>query len=340
MNFKKLLLLLILIVFNSLNVLMAFKANQDSLSHEIKIKSLIYDAGMVKPGKKVKAIFTVENKGTKVLKILRLTPTCGCTVAEYNKVIQPGQEGQIFATMSTLKYRGKIDKTIIVVFNDPQRSEVILHIKCDIMGVRLLPVNRTYFNASKGVKTTKELTLATIGEDSLTVFVRSSHPNIETQLVKLENEIITMNESDYWEQYKLYITISDKFPEGRFSESVTLVTNSQYDPSIKITVAGVVNPAIIVTPRSVRMQKNQEGKMLPRFVTVTQRVGKGFKIKKIISSLSQLNITYAETKKDEQYKLELEWTDHNTKGTFKGDVTIYTNDSRNPVLNIPVYIII
>ncbi len=340
MNFKKTLLLLIFIVFNSLNVLMAFKANKDSLSHEIKIKSLIYDAGIVKPGKKVKAIFTVENKGTKVLKILRLTPTCGCTVAEYNKVIQPGQEGQIFATMNTLKYRGKIDKTIIVVFNDPQRSEVILHIKCDIMGVRLLPVNRTYFNASKGVKTTKELTLATIGEDSLTVFVRPSHPNIETQLVKLENEIITMNESDYWEQYKLSITISDKFPEGRFSETVTLVTNSQYDPSIKITVAGVVNPAIVVTPSSVRMQKDKKGKMLPRFVTVTQRVGEGFKIKEIISSLSQLKITYIESKINEQYKLKFEWTDPNAKGTFEGDVTIYTNDSRNPVLNIPFYIII
>lgn len=319
---------------------MAFKVNKDSLSHEIKIKSFIYDAGIVKPGKKVKAIFTVENKGTKVLKILSLTPTCGCTVAEYDRVIQPGQEGKISATMKTLKFRGKIDKTIIVVFDDPQRTEVTLHIKCDIMGVRLLPVNRTYFNASKGVKTTKELTLATIGEDSLTVFVRPSHPNIETKLVKLENEITTMNESDYWKQYKLYITISDKFPEGRFSETVTLVTNSKYDPSIKITVAGVVNPAIVVTPSSVRIQKNQNGKIIPRFVTVTQRVGEGFKINKIASSLTQLKITYTETKKEEQYKLELEWTDPNEKGTFKGNVTVYTNDPKNPVLIIPVYTVI
>ncbi len=337
MNFKKSLLLLIFIVFSSLNVLMAFKANKDSLSHEIKIKTLIYDAGLVIPGTKVKAIFTVENKGTKVLKILSLTPTCGCTVAEYNKVILPGQEGQIFATMNTLKYRGKIDKTIIVVFNDQQHSEVVFHIKCDIMGVRLLPVNRTYFNARAGVNTTKELILATIGEEALTVFVRPSHPNIKTQLVKLENEM-PMHESDYWEQYKLFITISDKFPVGRFSETVTLVANSQYDSSIEIGVAGVVNPAIVVSPTSVRMQKDQKGMMLPKFVRVTQRFGEELKIKKIISSLSQLKITYTETKKNEQYKLKFEWTDPNAKGTFEGDVTIYTNDSRNPILKIPFYI--
>ena len=75
MNFKKILILLIFMVFNSMNILMAFQTKKDTLPPEIKFKSLSYDAGLVKPGDKVKGSFIIENRGKSDLEIISVTPT-------------------------------------------------------------------------------------------------------------------------------------------------------------------------------------------------------------------------------------------------------------------------
>jgi len=75
MNFKKILILLVFMVFNSLNILMAFQTNKDTLSPEIKFKSLSYNAGLVKPGAKVQGSFLIENRGKSDLEIKSVTPT-------------------------------------------------------------------------------------------------------------------------------------------------------------------------------------------------------------------------------------------------------------------------
>ena len=63
------------IVLNPLSVLIAFQTNKDTLSPEIKFKSLRYDAGLVKPGDKVQGSFIIENRGKSDLEIKSVTPT-------------------------------------------------------------------------------------------------------------------------------------------------------------------------------------------------------------------------------------------------------------------------
>ena len=259
-------------------------------------------------------------------------------MADYDKVIPAGQTGKIRATLSTKKYRGKIDKTIRVEFNDQLKSKVKLHFLCRIMGVKILPVSRAYFNAKQGVSKTKELIIATIGEGPLTIYARPSNPNFKYQLEKLTKKGRPSSDKEYWKQYKLSITISEKFPEGRFSGTITLITDSEYDPSIKVYVGGVVNPTVVVSPSSIRMKTDKNGKIAPRFIKVTKKYGEGFKISKIFTSLQHLKTTISETKKGKQYSIKLAWNDLKSKGSFRGNVILYTNDKQKPMITIPVFV--
>lgn len=259
-------------------------------------------------------------------------------MADYDKVIPPGQTGKITATLSTKNYRGTINKSIVVVSNDPVNPRVKLYLKCSILGVKILPMSRAYFNARLGASQTKEFTIATLGEDPLTVYARSSNPDIKVKLEKVVNETKPSGDSEYWNQYKLFITIPHNFPEGRFAGSITLVTDSKYDPSIKISVSGMVQPDVVVSPGSVRMLTNANGEIPSQVVRVTKKLGDGFKISGVIAEPPALKASFTETKKGRQYSIKLDWLDLKSKGGHRGKVVLHTNDEQKPVITIPVYV--
>lgn len=261
-------------------------------------------------------------------------------MAEYDQVIPPGQAGKISATLNTKKYRGRLNKSIMVSTNDPSQEKVTLYMRCSVLGVKVLPVARAYFYKTSGESQTKELEMATIGEGPITIYARPSNPNIVVRLEKLVNTAKPLNKSEYWKQYKLYITIPENFPEGRFAETVTLVTDSEYHSTIKIPVTGQVTPTVVVSPTSVRMRTAQGGNFPEKNIKVTKKRGNGFKISKVITDPKTLKSQLSETRKGKQYSITLTWTDVTFKGQYNGRIIIHTNDKLKSVISVPVHVTI
>src|ERR1051325_2783523 len=69
------------------------------------------DAGDVWRGEKPHFVFPVKKPGDAPLELFA-KPNCGCTVASFDKLIQPGGTGKIEADLNTASFRGKITKTI------------------------------------------------------------------------------------------------------------------------------------------------------------------------------------------------------------------------------------
>ncbi len=90
------------------------------------------DAGAVRKGDKVEAVFEVRNTGVAPLLISAARPSCGCTVATFDREIAPGKTGRIRASVETKNFSGPITKTITVVSNDPERPEVALTLRADV----------------------------------------------------------------------------------------------------------------------------------------------------------------------------------------------------------------
>lgn len=80
-------------------------------------------------GDPVECAFVVRNDGNAVLRILEVRPTCGCTVAEFDKEIQPGSQGKIIAKLSTAGIYYPVSKAIHVKTNDPKAAQLTLLLK-------------------------------------------------------------------------------------------------------------------------------------------------------------------------------------------------------------------
>ena len=72
----------------------------------------VKDFGTVPKGQKLDWSFEVRNTGTTDLEILAAKPACGCTVADFDKVIKPGQTGKVTAHVDTTNFAGPIAKPV------------------------------------------------------------------------------------------------------------------------------------------------------------------------------------------------------------------------------------
>jgi hypothetical protein len=74
--------------------------------------------------------FKVRNEGDAELQILKVHPGCGCSVADYDKTVAPGQTGNIHVKISGKKiFPGTIEKNFAVATNDPKNDQFTLVVK-------------------------------------------------------------------------------------------------------------------------------------------------------------------------------------------------------------------
>lgn len=88
----------------------------------------VYDAGKVIKGEMITANFVVRNTGKYPLVIAEVKGSCSCTVAERPEdPIQPGEEGNIKAEVTTKNLNGSISKSVRIVANtEPSVTEVVI----------------------------------------------------------------------------------------------------------------------------------------------------------------------------------------------------------------------
>lgn len=92
-----------------------------------------HDFGKIKQGSVVDYTFKFYNKGNKVLKILDLYTSCGCTAAVVKKkTLEPGEEGLLRVEFDSAGRSGKVVRRVTVKTNDPVNPSTTLNIYADI----------------------------------------------------------------------------------------------------------------------------------------------------------------------------------------------------------------
>lgn len=80
----------------------------------------------VKEGQQLDAVFKFKNTGKMNLIIDEVSPSCGCTVAKFDKVTEPGKSGAVRLTLDTTGINGAFRKTAVVATNDPSNPFLTL----------------------------------------------------------------------------------------------------------------------------------------------------------------------------------------------------------------------
>jgi len=92
-----------------------------------------FDFGKMAQSSKVEHDFIFKNTGKDDLILRKIKSSCGCTaVSPKDKVIEPGKSSSIKAIFSSGTRKGRQNKSITVITNDPKNSRIVLRISGEV----------------------------------------------------------------------------------------------------------------------------------------------------------------------------------------------------------------
>jgi hypothetical protein len=100
------------------------KANAPS----VVVESNVFDFGNIKEGESPSFLYKLTNTGKSDLIIRSVKASCGCTAVKNESIVKPGATTDVKATFNSKGKRGRQNKTITVITNDPNNSTIQLRV--------------------------------------------------------------------------------------------------------------------------------------------------------------------------------------------------------------------
>ncbi len=304
---------------------------------KIEIAPETKDAGTVAKGQLVEATFVVRNTGGSDLIISDARPSCGCTVASFDKVIKPGAEGKIVSSVDTKSFSGPISKSVLVVSNDPDRPQMNLFIKAMVKPfVDVLPQAFVRFSVIKGDQAGQDVIL--LSEE------KGFHPTVaETSQPYVKAEILPAGDKDKvpgrpGEQYRVRINVTPDAPEGLLNAPIRIATGVSQQPTIEIPVSGIVRPRVSVTPVTVNFGNFTAGKdPITRNIIVTNnKPAVPVKVVRAEVTVPGFVTDVVPTQEGVSYTVVVRASEKVKKGAVEGMVKLFTSDKERAVIEIPL----
>lgn len=220
-------------------------------------------------GEEIKHEFVIHNDGDANLEILEARPGCGCTVAEFDKVIPPGKQGKVRSALRTRGFNSEVTKPINLRTNDPKNPQPILQLKGKIKARVAMdpPTGAQFGKVGKDTALTKTVRVTNNTDAPLKLQVAPA----------LQNSIFTteLKEVEAGKVYDVIITANRPFKDGTNFSQVTLKTGIESEPDLFIPANLYAAPLVEVAPaaiavatpvaselrRQVMLTYNGEGKM-------------------------------------------------------------------------------
>lgn len=304
----------------------------------------VKDFGTVPKGEKITYSFQVKNTGTADLEIIAAKPTCGCTVADFDKIIKPGATGKVTANVDTANFAGPISKSVTLETNDPNTPTAQVTIAATVKPyVEAYPAGFVRYNLLQGDNETQTVTLYSEEEAPLEIVkVESPQPWIKVTPRKSEGTDLVAGIGRAGQaQYKLDINVGGADAKiGPLAEKIKVVTNSKHQPEYWISVAGIVRPTFRVEPSAINFgEVSFNDTAATRTVLLRSnnlKTPEVFVVNKVESSIAGVTANVKPTERKGEYEVTLQVAKDATPGAVDGTVTVHTTDKVKPVVTIPV----
>lgn len=294
---------------------------------------------LVARGELLEHTFEIRNDGKTDLEISDVRPACGCTVAEFDKVIQPGKVGKIFARLDTTDFMGPISKSIAVFTNDTESPKLQLVIKAKVkpfigadpgyaryiyvQGERVEPIGQTLW--------------AEDGRDTKIVSVKAPYDHLKVSYRPATEE--ERHEKAEGAQWRVEILLDKDAPIGALREYVEIVVDHPRQQVVRIPISGFVRPRQHVTPMELDFGKLQ-GDALPlrRTFHFTSFITDTIELPKVETGIAGMTAEVKDSDRQpgHRFKLMLNLGPDMPKGKFDTVVKIHTTDPQNPIVELPI----
>ena len=297
----------------------------------------IKDFGMVPKGETLKAQFLVRNTGTAPLEITSVRPTCGCTVANFDKTVPPGGSGKVEAEVDTTAFTGPIAKSILVFTNDPNNGQINLVVKAEVRSfVEVLPRNLLRLNVLQGEPAVEKVTLVSAdGSDFKVTAVDTTGGPYKAEFRELpEKERIPERKGSQWE---VAVTVPVDAPEGLLNYKLVVKTTQPKAPDVTLQVSGVVRPIVQVVPAEINFGTVAGDAPVGRnVILINNRQGTQLELTKIEIDNPQFAYELIPLQAGQRFQLAVTMKAGTPKGAQKGTLTIATNDAAKKSISVPI----
>lgn len=320
------------------------KASTDQGGPKLSVVEPMKDFGTVPKGQVLDWSFELRNTGTKDLEVISAKPACGCTVADFDKVIKPGQKGKVTAHVDTTNFSGPIAKAVTLETNDPNTPSAQVTITAVVKPyVDAYPAGYVRYNMLQGETDKQTVTLYSEDEQPFEITkIEAPQDWIKVEYKKAEgNDVVPKVGRAGQNQYKFDITVGGPDVKvGPLAEKVKIYTNSKFQPEVSLSISGIVRPPYRVDPTTVNF-----GDVAPtdtgatRTITIRSndlKAPENFVVTKAESGVAGVTAEVKPTERKGEYSVTLQVAKDTKPGVLDGNVLVHTNDKARAVVTIPV----
>ena len=213
----------------------------------IRFAETTIDFGRIESGAKVTHDFVFTNTGSQTLEIHDVRPSCGCTTSlNWARKVEPGDSGTIPFLFNSKDFSGEVLKTIIVLCNDSQNTNIVLQLKGYVStSIEIVPTLALFTPSSdSATNQIRVLQITNHLEELLMLFDPvSSNPVFETQL----------RTNRQGREYELRVALKRPFVLTNTITSITLKTSSAKIPELSIPAHLLVYTAMSAIPDQITL---------------------------------------------------------------------------------------
>ncbi len=293
-----------------------------------------YDFGTVARGSQIRHSFPVVNRTNSEIQIATWRTKCGCTNVRVGaRVIPPGTQTTVEATIDTTKFQGYKASGLTLVIDRPSFVELDLNLTCFIRGDITLAPGQIDFGILRRT--------ASPPSAALTVTYSGGRSNweitemkTETAKVKAEAKEISRT-ADGQIHWRVTATLQPDVSDGYFKDEITLLTNDPTVRAIPISVVANVRGAVSVTPSIVNFGPVQPGQTVSK--TVHVRSSSPFAITKLAATRTELEPQDSNAGSFTDHAVNLKLRVPDAAGPYHAVVKIETDLKDEPPTQIKMF---
>jgi len=296
----------------------------------------VTDVGTVPKGEKIIHDFLIKNEGDADLQITNVQPACGCTVAEFDKVIKPGATGKVHAVVDSSTFNGPISKGVSVFTNDPDHPQIELTVHAKIEPYIAVKPGYARYITVQGEPQEGNIVQTLWAPDGSSwdvTGVDSPYPYLTVAFHEAKPEERLPEAKG--KQWKVEMKLSNNAKVGPLADYVTVHTNHPKQKVVQIPVSGFVRPVIAVTPPTADFGNIELKEPLKRSLDIRNFATEPIKVTGIDSSLPKgIEAKLEPINEGREYQVRVVVNPGLPKGPFTGKLTIHTDSPKVPTLEV------
>jgi hypothetical protein len=283
-----------------------------------------FDAGKVEAGTPVEHTYVLRNDGPKTLQVVA-KPGCGCTTTSYDREIPPGGTGKVTARLDTTDLRGRVEKTIDIISNDPSGRALTLTLIADSQRALIVePNDRPLLRGPIHRVSPAVVTVRAPDGAAFRITRVEDEAALRAKVVALDDAVKGAHR-----RYQVTLTPEANLAVGYHKPNVTLVTSLRKAPRFALQPTIVVVGPLVTMPQQLHVG--------PGVTTVGVRVtasdGAGFKVLRAECSDRDFTATIAAVADEPAWDVTVRYT--GTPGRRRpvnGVLRIFTDAPSQPLV--------